>query len=1655
MSARVLSEIGRYAGLQGHTASRWAMLAAVGLAAGLGAVSAGATNVCGNITQDTVWDLGGSPYILTCDVTVLAAVTLTIEPGVQVQKTTSCSYTYSIRVYGSLVATNGTFGGQCLNVSVYSGGEMNLSDCAFNLQGSSDYVSYYAGSAGVVDNCGGNWRLSISSTAVSVVNGISVTQLNLNVPISISAGTIGALNLTASATVSGCTINGITLNAVSPTITGNILTGARPLYVTDPDADLSGFSGNTYTYADPEIRIEGTLDGTRTLGFVDGLGKYRLDGYQPSPGNLTVSAGAVLTIEPGVQFVKDTNCSWPFAILTYGRLDATGAQFTAGCLNLRAYSGGEMNLSDCAFNLQGSSDYVSYYAGSVGTIEACGGPSWRLSINGGATINITHSQPNRLDINSGATYVAHYNDFSLGSVYAVGTPTATINLEHNWWGTTDPVQIAAKITDHYDDPNRPYVDFIPFLLEPPITPYTYAGLVAEVDAEGHVVQPVAGATVALVGGPATTTNAQGEFHLLGVQPGTYTATVTKAGYYPVSRVVYVLAGESQYEVFHLISTSGTDGPAAFDFTSPNGNHFIEGVPGNLTFATTIAWNGSPGSVRFEVNGTWYVADVNDLGDGLAQATLTVAAPSVIGACSELTIEVSTGVHFSPIPGIIIPWYRDNIPWTPSGLVLSYSDEMSFNWELPFLGSDDLSLKAYAGWNRKLSYDLLGASFSGSLGGFGGFGLKWEVAEIEVLGDGRLSVTGKLTVGLAGCNPPVITPSWQVGFRGKAGVGAPAILIVDVIFPPAAPVVHGLLAIPVVGDVVGALKLRLFLVGGASLTGKYEGGQWGDCFLGTTELDVTGTIGLEGAAVVELFGAEAGVYAGGQGSPELEICPDLALQAITLRAYVGVFASVWFFRFSEEVGAEVRFDLDGKAALQGVTGLDGKHPAGVWQPIGKYPLRWGPMNQLVGGRGPVKLLKSDSLKVSGGSREEVIVENVTTVATPSLIADPSEALILFALHDPNKPWYASTDIGTARSVAAGPWTLGRIADDEQGEFSPRVTGVDAAQTLAAWTRVTGDVSGAQGPADVAPHLDIVAGWFDRNTGVWSTPDQLTGNDQVDRDPHAVLFGGTQGVVWVQNEAGDTIGNTANGDRLLFARWSGSNWEAPQTLWSDQKGVVGLSWVADAGGEGRVVFAVDEDGDPETRPDRELYTIQTVAGVWQPPVRLTNDAIEDALPTLVAPSGAPMCVWSSGGTLSYTILSTWNPRAVYNAYTIANQAPSLAGLTMPGGAAVAYTAQDPAGVDVVVAFYDAALDTWSLPRQLTQDEHVETSLSLAWDGAELTLAYLKTQTERNEVDVEIEGELYHLVNVPQPARTDLCLLRHALGYDLAVAPGSLTLDPANPAPGTAATITATIENRGDLPVSDLQIAFYDGDPSEGGVMIGGVQVISGWLIAGDTRQITIPWVLPADPAPHQVFVVVDPGLLWDDRDRSNNEESVWSVLPDLTIENVRSEIVSSTSVALIARVVNMGTIATGQFDLAWRAGAPDGQQIGTTRLPAIEAGAVYEVAFISDAGFGGLRGEYVQVFAVVDATNEVLEFDEANNTSVQSVRLPMTVAGDLDGDLDVDFDDFDLFAGCMAGPNVTTLPPGCDIFDFTRGDLDADGDLDLTDFAAFQTLFGQSP
>ena len=82
-----------------------------------------------------------------------------------------------------------------------------------------------------------------------------------------------------------------------------------------------------------------------------------------------------------------------------------------------------------------------------------------------------------------------------------------------------------------------------------------------------------------------------------------------------------------------------------------------------------------------------------------------------------------------------------------------------------------------------------------------------------------------------------------------------------------------------------------------------------------------------------------------------------------------------------------------------------------------------------------------------------------------------------------------------------------------------------------------------------------------------------------------------------------------------------------------------------------------------------------------------------------------------------------------------------------------------------------------------------------------------------------------------------------------------------------------------------------------------------------------------------------------------------------------------------------------------------------------------------------------------TEQIIYIGDEDNSMVH-VLTAGDLVGDLDGDGDVNLEDFAIFADCLAGPEVNTPPPACTQQQFDSPDLDRDNDVDLSDFGGFQ-------
>ena len=212
------------------------------------------------------------------------------------------------------------------------------------------------------------------------------------------------------------------------------------LTINVPYSLVPSLAGNT---SFDEVAIaNGTISsGTLSLNL---LGTNTTNFFYEFPNGFTVAAGGTMTVGANVPAVElsestlsdagtvtfssgDQLSLYSSTFSVSGSLTANGTNFVngGGSSTIVVNSGGDLVASGSTFSLQqlnlasGSTDNLQYVAFDT-----------QLAINSGATTDITS------------------DDFTNGTVVASGTSSATISLINNFWGTTNPTQIAAKITDN-------------------------------------------------------------------------------------------------------------------------------------------------------------------------------------------------------------------------------------------------------------------------------------------------------------------------------------------------------------------------------------------------------------------------------------------------------------------------------------------------------------------------------------------------------------------------------------------------------------------------------------------------------------------------------------------------------------------------------------------------------------------------------------------------------------------------------------------------------------------------------------------------------------------------------------------------------------------------------------------------------------------------------------------------------------------------------------------------------------------------------------------------------------------------------------------------------------------------------------------------------
>jgi PKD repeat protein len=885
--------------------------------------------------------------------------------------------------------------------------------------------------------------------------------------------------------------------------------------------------------------------------------------------------------------------------------------------------------------------------------------------------------------------------------------------------------------------------------------------------------------------------------------------------------------------------------------------FLQNSDFNNRFDVGVNWQGSPGTVRFSINGAPAVI-ANGTATGASRSfNMNSDFPARLAA-STLTI---TPVNSQGVVGV--PW-TENIyvfPF-PSWLELALlHDSGAFQ-----MTAGDGEIKAtihtdfpdpHLGKNGPIQIP----SWVPYIGGE--FGLKETYARLEgqasSTGLGRLTLSGQ--TGFAAMGQSIsgkaagsgefrlIQPNGLILQNASFNLNLDGTISKTVGVVDAIPQIASLQGTPVIGSVIRKFNEKATLTGEISPSLRFGANFAQD--LGTGKLkfrDGTGTLGLKltGRLDAPLIDNRLTLrgWVSGDGSITVGV-PDPLLREMRVGFQAGVDMNADFM-FS--CTAQAKFNAD--CTWQYSTGqTQCTHGSDVGTTCSFSLFR---PDYARAGRYNVfratPRIKTASAKIPVSVQESSLASNIFPGASPQLVETASGKLLLWVHQNPDLPVTQSTDISWAYFDGTNWSAPAFINSDTQAELSP-VAAVDASgKVVVAWLRVkdtafSAEINSIEDLPLFYTRLEVVSAVFDPSTKMWGPITTVTDDTALDTSLRLSSDGaGNLLLTWLSNDAGEFTSTSQHPSSLKYSFWNGSAWSSAANVATNLAGV--SSHAAAVRGAGAFII-LPRDPDANVLDDGVLELYLWNGTAWSQAQAFAAGGVENSLPSAVYDaSGAGHIVWLRGQDLVHATLDNTSPQmirsgstslAFYNAKLLTN---AQGNLTLIWQEMV-----DNGPANIFAMIYDPASQTWSADRRLTEDPALSRQVSGFYgsDG-QIHLAYLATEINRvSEAVLMEDGRTVIINNIPEDGQTDLRLLEHSLIVDLAVTDKDLTVSPEIPQSGDAVTADVDVHNAGDFAVNSFAVKLYVGAPGTG-VLVGS-ETVTGPLAAGEHRVVHFSFNYPA--------------------------------------------------------------------------------------------------------------------------------------------------------------------------------------------------------------------
>jgi len=1193
-----------------------------------------------------------------------------------------------------------------------------------------------------------------------------------------------------------------------------------------------------------------------------------------------------------------------------------------------------------------------------------------------------------------------------------------------------------------------------------------------------------------IAGQYTQTNSQGQYSFTAIDATKgLTLTATKTGYATYTASLNPpSAGTTIVHDFDM-QPAVVGKPVVTSVSAKYDGIFLAGLSVNNDFTATAQWNGTPGTVEFYANNilkatksgtaTGATATFNMGTDFPGRFSQTANKVRVIARNKEGGISTAFEKHVIVIPlapSLQIISFLLSVQLAPNEVHVAADFDfpqppIKQVIDLPVIGKFGAEFAA----NASFDYTVTDGDWEAALG-FGAEGKQGKRGRRPTIPGltryprmklyiGNKEISGKIE-GWANGTATVTNGITFNEVSAGAGIGAKLELgrvgLLDLLGPGLSTSVS---KIPGLGDLLKTISIIIYVA--PELNGEIVFAL--DPKFAFKRLEVAGDVALEAAYEPDLGICKMRLYVGGKPGVTFQY-PGVLIKELRFKAYAGAEFRWWIITLGPFEYVFVNVTIPGKSGMEAATQMVLLVPVisskPQLRPIDRSYLLDGPP-RFVAYEGPTMQIDSATEKLSPIEAFRIIgrqtskrqlslaeaqtpiilqadlplIENVFPYSEPSLAGKGQEIMLLY-VSDNNQPNdLQCTDINWLRFDGTN-WTEpAPIVTDTRAEFAPQVAFDGDGDAVALWERVKVPDFNTLDIYAMAKEMEIVSSHWDNITQTWNPPTPITDNNYLDHKP--LLCGpmadGSVLAVWTENKGNLLMGDSNSPSTLLWSKWNSGthNWSAPQTLLANLLYRLSESL---SGTANKAVYAYTQDtnGDVNTPADQELFTCHWNGQSWASPARETNDLTPDRnVRVAVADDDDVYLVWQRAGDLVMNHNSTGISLVRKNSQTVAFTDYAMT-LGPQGNLVLIWQEQSQTGVDAFYSVYDPISHRWSKDNQIFSDTPLERSFAPVWDDVgNLTIAYNRVEIQKTNKKVKLEtGEIIEVNDVPTPGRVDLGILKRILVKDLSIQPGDFTAEGANYLPGDQVRLRSAIHNSGDISTENVTVAFYDGQPHNGGVEIGR-QTISGWLDGADTAYAEVTWIVPEPAKIRTLYAFADPNEQVTEVNEINNLTSLNIGGTDLSVWLLSSKAQEDGSARIVAEVHNAGAPAAPQTTVSIRKSGQFGSPITTADVPTLTPGRLAQIALDLPAGTLLPGNTYLTV--TVDDANEVNDIDPDNDRITFSMYFPMV--GDLNLDGIINVLDLTILALDWLEPEDTELVW------WRKPDFDNSGWIELADLAIF--------